>query len=49
MVIDMATAAMVLGEAQIAAREGRSVRLGKGLDTKSDMVTGSGISHNRLT
>jgi delta1-piperideine-2-carboxylate reductase len=38
MVIDMATAAMALGEIQIAAREGRSVPLGTGLDTKGNLT-----------
>lgn len=36
MVIDMATAAMALGEVQIAAREGRSVPIGTGLDSEGN-------------
>ena len=39
MVIDMATAAMALGEVQIAAREGHSVPLGTGLDAKGQPTT----------
>ncbi len=39
MVIDMATAAMALGEVQIAAREGHSVPLGTGLDPHGKLTT----------
>jgi delta1-piperideine-2-carboxylate reductase len=39
MVIDMATAAMAHGELQIAAREGRSVPLGTGLDSTGQLST----------
>ncbi len=39
MVVDMATAAMALGEVQIAAREGRSVPLGTGLDANGQPTT----------
>jgi len=38
-VVDMATAAMALGEVQIAAREGHSVPLGTGLDAKGKPTT----------
>ena len=38
-VVDMATAAMALGEVQIAAREGHSVPLGTGLDGKGKPTT----------
>jgi delta1-piperideine-2-carboxylate reductase len=39
MVIDMATATMAHGEVQIAAREGRPVPLGTGLDAKGNLTT----------
>ena len=39
MVVDMATAAMALGEVQIAAREGHSVPLGTGLDANGQLTT----------
>lgn len=39
MVIDMATAAMAFGEIQIAAREGRQVPLGAGLDARGKSTT----------
>jgi len=39
MAIDMATAAMALGEVQIAAREGHSVPLGTGLDANGKLTT----------
>lgn len=39
MVIDMATAAMAMGEVQIAAREGHSVPLGTGLDADGKLTT----------
>jgi delta1-piperideine-2-carboxylate reductase len=39
MVIDMATAATALGEVQIAAREGRTVPLGTGLDASGRLTT----------
>jgi delta1-piperideine-2-carboxylate reductase len=39
MVVDMATAAMAHGEVQIAAREGRSVPLGTGLDPNGQLTT----------
>jgi delta1-piperideine-2-carboxylate reductase len=39
LVIDMATAAMALGEVQIAAREGRPVPLGTGLDSNGEPTT----------
>jgi delta1-piperideine-2-carboxylate reductase len=39
MVIDMATAAMALGEVQIAAREGHTVPLGTGLDASGKPTT----------
>jgi delta1-piperideine-2-carboxylate reductase len=39
MVIDMATAAMALGEVQIAAREGHAVPLGTGLDASGKPTT----------
>ena len=39
MVIDMATAAMAHGELQIAAREGRPVPLGTGLDANGQLTT----------
>jgi delta1-piperideine-2-carboxylate reductase len=38
-VVDMATAAMALGEVQIAASEGRSVPLGTGLDANGKLTT----------
>lgn len=38
-VVDMATAAMALGEVQIAAREGHSVPLGTGLDANGRLTT----------
>jgi delta1-piperideine-2-carboxylate reductase len=38
-VVDMATAAMAQGEVQIAAREGRTVPLGTGLDPKGRLTT----------
>ena len=38
-VVDMATAAMALGEVQIAAREGHSVPLGTGLDANGKLTT----------
>ncbi len=38
-VVDMATAAMARGEVQIAAREGRSVPLGTGLDAHGMLTT----------
>ena len=38
MVIDMATAAMAHGELQIAAREGRPVPLGTGLDSNGELT-----------
>lgn len=38
-VVDMATAAMAHGELQIAAREGRSVPLGTGLDANGELTT----------
>jgi delta1-piperideine-2-carboxylate reductase len=39
MVVDMATAAMAMGEVQIAAREGHSVPLGTGLDANGQPTT----------
>jgi delta1-piperideine-2-carboxylate reductase len=39
MVIDMATAAMAHGELQIAAREGRSVPIGTGLDANGGLTS----------
>jgi delta1-piperideine-2-carboxylate reductase len=39
LVVDMATAAMALGEVQIAAREGHSVPLGTGLDANGKLTT----------
>jgi len=39
MVVDMATAAMAQGEVQIAARDGRSVPLGTGLDARGRPTT----------
>lgn len=41
-VMDMATAAMALGEVQIAAREGRRVPLGTGLDARGQPTTDPG-------
>ena len=38
-VVDMATAAMALGEIKIAARDGRSVPLGTGLDARGEPTT----------
>ena len=38
-VVDMATAAMAMGEVQIAAREGHSVPLGTGLDADGKLTT----------
>jgi delta1-piperideine-2-carboxylate reductase len=38
-VVDMATAAMAQGEVQIAAREGRTVSLGTGLDAHGKLTT----------
>jgi delta1-piperideine-2-carboxylate reductase len=41
-VVDMATAAMAHGELQVAAREGRSVPLGTGLDENGKLTTDPG-------